>query len=436
MHKDLKNKYYLEWIDFLKQSEHWNREKINKYQFRKIQEIIKLAYQKTLGYKNLYSKNNISPKDIKTLDDFYNLPFSSKEIIHENLENFSIRVKKREYVTTGGSTGIPFGFYRDSESFAKELASKAYQYYRVGWKEGDRQMVFRGLPIGTKDRMEFFPEYNELRCSSYYLTDRQMNKYLERAWKFRPDFIKSYPSSIYIFAKFLKENNKIFPPIKAILCASENLYDFQKTLLREVFKCRVFSHYGHYEMSVLAGYCEYNDSYHVLPQYGFAELINQEGKHVSKIGETGQIVATSFIMKATPFIRYRTGDLAVFGGWGCKDCGRPYQIWKKIEGRLQEFVVTRKNRLISMTSINMHDNIFDNLIQFQFYQEKKGEIVFKYIPRRKIKSSEVEKIKSRLLKKFGNDIVLYMKDVEEIPVTKRGKHRFLIQKLNLKYGDD
>jgi hypothetical protein len=33
-----------------------------------------------------------------------------------------VRTKDREYVTTGGSTDIQFGFYRDKESFAKELA--------------------------------------------------------------------------------------------------------------------------------------------------------------------------------------------------------------------------------------------------------------------------------------------------------------------------
>jgi hypothetical protein len=29
-----------------------------------------------------------------------------------------------EYITTGGSTGIPFGFYRTPKAFGRELAAK------------------------------------------------------------------------------------------------------------------------------------------------------------------------------------------------------------------------------------------------------------------------------------------------------------------------
>jgi len=242
-----------------------------------------------------------------------------------------VLMKGRTYVTTGGSTGIPTGMYRDPLAFPKELASKAHQYYRVGWKEGDRQIVFRGLKIDTDDHIIFVPEFNELRCSSYHLTPEWMEVYRKKAWQYKPEWIRCYPSSGYIFAKFLKETGRAFPNIKGMLCASENLYDFQKDLFKEVFKCRVFSHYGHYEQAVLAGFCEYEDTYHVLPQYGYAELLDKEGNTVTTPGKVGEIVATSFIMHATPFIRYETQDLAILKSFTCSSCGRPYQIREKMK---------------------------------------------------------------------------------------------------------
>jgi phenylacetate-CoA ligase len=138
-------------------------------------------------------------------------------------------------MTTGGSTGIPFGFYRDHNAFAKELASKAYQYYRLGWKEGDKQVVFRGLVISSPNHIRYYPRFKDLRCSSYHLTPEHMELHRQRAFEYQPDRIKCYPSSGYIFAKFLHETRKNFPPVKGILCASENLYDYQKELLSEVF---------------------------------------------------------------------------------------------------------------------------------------------------------------------------------------------------------
>ena len=122
-------------------------------------------------------------------------------------------------------------------------------------------------------------------------------------------------------------------------------------------------------MAVLAGFCEKEDTYHVLPFYGYAELIGKDGRIVTESGQAGEIVGTSFIMSATPFVRYRTRDFAVLKGSECPACGRPYQIWERIEGRLQEFILTAAGRYISMTAINMHDDIFDHIKQFQFFQE-------------------------------------------------------------------
>lgn len=435
-HADLRNPHYLAWIAFLKKSEKWTEEQIKEYQLQQLKEIVKYAYDNTRGYRRLYDDAGIHPDSIRTFEDFKKLPFVTKEMIRDNLDDFSIKVKGRQYVTTGGSTGIPFGFYRDKIAFAKELASKAYQYYRIGWKEGDRQLVLRGLVIPSPNHVKFYPRFNELRCSSYYLTPEWMELYYKKALNFRPKWIKCYPSSGYIFAKFLKEKRWNIPGIKGVLCASENLYDFQKELLQEVFGCRVFSHYGHYEMAVLAGFCEFEDTYHVLPQYGYAELIDEKGRSVEKPGAKGEIVATSFIMKATPFIRYRTRDIAILKGWKCNSCGRPYQIWEKIDGRLQEFIITKNNRYISMTSINMHDDIFDHIYQFQFYQKKKGEVIFRFIPKTTCNKKIIEDMFRRLKIKLGNDVELIMKPVKEIPLTPRGKHRFLIQKLNLPYGDE
>ena len=211
-------------------------------------------------------------------------------------------------------------------------------------QEGDRQIVFRGLPIDTPDHMIFESRFNELRCSSYHLLPEQMEDYRQAAFDYQPEWIRCYPSCGYIFARWLKETGQSFPRIKGILCASENLYDFQKKLMFEVFGARVFSHYGHYELAALAGYCEYTDHYHVLPQYGYAELLDKDDQPVISPGQMGEIVATSFIMNATPIIRYRTRDFAVLKGWSCPSCGRPYQIWDRIEGRLQEFIVTGTNR--------------------------------------------------------------------------------------------
>jgi phenylacetate-CoA ligase len=140
-------------------------------------------------------------------------------------------------------------------------------------------------------------------------------------------------------------------------------------------------------------------------------------------------------MYATPFIRYRTEDFAVLKGWGCASCGRPYQIWDRIEGRLQEFVLTGTGRAVSMTAINMHDAVFDFFNQFQFHQTERGKVTMRYIPKPGCCHAVLEDVRRRLMTKFGPDMELTFVAVAEIPLTRRGKHRFLIQELPIGFHD-
>jgi phenylacetate-CoA ligase len=434
-HKDLSNPFYQEWIAFLRESEAWSLDQITAYQVENLDRVVRLAATRTKGYGQLYAEHGVADLRIATPADLKRLPVVTKEMIRDRLEDFTIPSKDNEYVTTGGSTGIPFGFYRTKQAFGRELASKAYQYHRIGWREGDRQIVFRGLVIDTPEKYQYFPEFNELRFSSYHLSDEDMHRFHAVCMEYQPQWLRCYPSSAQIFAQFLQSNGLSLPSLKGLLCASENLYDFQRKLFKEAYGGRVFSHYGHYELAVLAGYCEARDTYHLLPQYGFAELLDEAGRDVTARGASGEIVATSYFMTATPFIRYRTNDFATFESAGCPACGRPHDVWEDIAGRLQDFVITGDGRPISMTAINMHDDIFDRLKQFQFEQSEPGKVTFHFVPKSPLSAEEIADIHRRLMIKFGSAVSLAMNACQDIPATKRGKHRFLQQHLPLTFGD-
>ncbi|MEG3055650.1 MAG: hypothetical protein RQM90_05995 [Methanoculleus sp.] len=162
------------------------------------------------------------------------------------------------------------------------------------------------------------------------------------------------------------------PTVKAVLCGSENLYPWQRDLLAEAFGCRVFSWYGNSEQTALAGECEESTHYHIFPEYGVVELIGRDGRPVEGPGVLGEVVATSLTNYVCPLIRYRTRDVAVATAERCS-CGRQYPLLEKVEGRLQEFIVTRGGHLISVTPINYESGAFENIRQFQMYQETMGE---------------------------------------------------------------
>ncbi len=161
-HADLRNPAYVAWRDFLRAADSWSKGRITDYQGKQVRKILEHAYEGSSGYRELYQSAGFHPGDFTGLGDLHRVPLVTKEDIRDRLEEFSVANEDGEYVTTGGSTGIPFGFYRTREAFARELASKAHQYARIGWFEDDRQFVLRGVPVDTPDSMQLVVEFNEL----------------------------------------------------------------------------------------------------------------------------------------------------------------------------------------------------------------------------------------------------------------------------------
>lgn len=434
---------FWETYNFLQESQWWSREKLEEYQMQQLRRILYHAYESVPYYRRVFEERGLKPKDIQDFDDLRKLPYLTKAIIQENLPDLIARnhpKSRLQYVTTGGSTGIPLGFYWErGVTDSKEHAFITTLWNRVRFKIGDRCVILRGdvVQLACKGKFwEYDPLKKNLILSSYHMTDEILPNYIGKIRKFRPDFIQAYPSAITILARFMKKDNiEPFPTVKAVLCASENLYPWQRELLEEVMKCRVWSFYGHAERAALAGECEYSTYYHISPEYGYLELIGNDGNKTTKDGETGEIVATGFNNFATPFIRYKTMDLGVFSSKKCQ-CGRQHQLLERIEGRLQELIVTRTGRLISMTAINMHSDVFDNIKQFQFYQDKKGEVIFNVVKKNTYTGKDTEYIKRELYKKLGDDMKLEIRFLDHIPRTKSGKYRFLIQKLPIEFGEN
>ena len=84
------------------------------YQLKKVQQLLAYAYEHTRYYRNLFDKNNIKPWDVQSLDDMKKIPVLTKDIVRDNLQDMISDVIPKDkliYVTTGGSTGKPLGFY-------------------------------------------------------------------------------------------------------------------------------------------------------------------------------------------------------------------------------------------------------------------------------------------------------------------------------------
>jgi phenylacetate-CoA ligase len=271
---------------------------------------------------------------------------------------------------------------------------------------------------------------NRLFLSSYDLNEENLPLYIEKLKKFHPHFIHTYPSAVIILAKYIIENKIQFNGLKAVLCSSEQFYNGQRQLIEKAFNARVYSWYGHTEGTTMAGECEINTDFHLYYEFGYTELIDEDGNTIKEPGLQGEIVGTSFEMTGFPVIRYRTGDFAEYSDARCQ-CGRNYTLIRNVRGRwLQEQIITRNNSKISLTALNMHTDIFDRVIQYQFYQKEKGKVTLRIIKDEKYTDTDEKRILKSFGEKLKTHVDINIEYVKTIPRTSRGKHKFLIQEIN------
>ncbi len=416
-------------------SERWPEARIEAVQLRLLRRVVSHAYASVPGYRRLCAEAGVSPSDLVRLPDIKAFPLMTKELLRDNLEDFTSRAVPRRhmrYEATSGSTGIPFGFYMTARNDRKEDAFIHEGWERAGWKLGERGAVLRGAFVGTREAFWYFDaKKNDLVLSSHYLEEDMYDAYAAVLERWRPRHLKAYPSAAAQFADLVTARGEAgrFRFATALL-GSEAIYPWQREKIHRAFPgVRIYGWYGQTEQVILAGMCEGSDEYHIHPLYGYTEILDAQGRDVGA-GDLGELVGTSFWSFATPLIRYRTLDLARRGPPHCRSCGRHSQLLLSLDGRTQEVVLSRTGRPVTLTTIaSIHSRVFDNLQQFRFRQEARGTVEFRFRPKSTFTRADAESLRAEILARLGDGFEVHMKEVTELPRGSGGKFRFLEQAL-------
>lgn len=420
-------------LTLLKESQHWSADRLNDFQLKKLRLILQHAAKHVPYYRRLFRSIGFDPLQVRDLAGLQTLPLLDKETIRENLKDLiaeNIRRRDMIYFTTGGTMGVPLGFYNLREAGGRERAFMFAQWQRVGFDFSEPRAMLRGTPVKSSSHWQYDASERSFVFSNYHMTAEHVAEYVRVMKEKHLPYLHSYPSAVIDFARLL-QNQKIEPPhFKAILASSETVYPGQREFVEAVFGARLFSWYGHSEDVVLAGECEVSADYHIFPEYGVVEVLKEDGSAATVEDEAGELVGTSLDNFAMPLIRYRTDDWAVIGRDRC-DCGRNYKLLKETRGRRQDMLVGRLDNLISPTALNFHTDVFDRVLQVQFYQRERGKVELRIKRRHDYNDQDSANILEALNEKMGDTVETTLQFVEEIPLSPRGKARLVIQELEI-----
>jgi len=422
---------------FVRDAQWWPAERTREYQLNKLCEILNLTYKKTEFYRRMFDTAGFCPSDLHSLEEMSQLPTIDKQVVIDNLSDMctkSITAGDVEYGATAGTSGVPLYFYINTSRSSVEYAYLTTSWERAGYRLGMPMAVLRGRVVQV-DRNGFQHEYDPILrhhyYSSFHMSDKNMVRYLDHIATIGPCFLHVYPSTIAALSRFILRNGTHAPKnVKGIIAESEIVYPEQRQMVEEVFGCRYFSCYGQSEKLVLAAGCEHSNDYHVWPTYGYFELLDDDGNPVNTPGQRGEIVGTGFINTVMPFIRYRTGDWATYVGDCCQECGREHTVVRDIRGhRIQEVLIAADSSAIPWAALNMHDDTFANVRQFQFRQETPGQAVLRIVPADGFGEEDIDRIHRNLGRKLDNRLVFTIELTKAILLSARGKAIYVDQRI-------
>lgn len=423
---------YPEFKRLAAQGEKWSIEEIRAYQLKQLRLVLHHAASYCPFYQKRFVRAGFRPENLQGAEDLKHCPLLEKRDLQEHfvdLASTEIPAAKHLYVTTGGSTGVPVGFYlQKGVSRPKEQAFLEAMWRRAGYFDGARLAVIRGHVTSSSAQGKVVARdatRDWLMLSSYHLTADRLPEYLAALEKFKPDLLHAYPSAALQLAEFLDKSGQSWRlPLRGLLCGSERLALPQKRLLERVFKCRVYRWYGHSERVVLAGEGGQTELFYFFPQYGYVEFGPPDGEGLR------EVIGTSFHNLAMPLIRYRTGDyVRLAEPSDVSNLEYPWPAAVEIAGREHEFLVAATGRRISLAAFNMHDSVFDGLYAVQFFQDDPGVVEFRYVAGPDFHSTRLQQIEASIRRKLGDDFGITFREVKEVEKTSRGKHRWLVSKL-------
>lgn len=429
-------KKYFSLAEEFKLNESLSYSELEEYQDIKIKSLIIHAYEHVPYYNDIMRKLKLRPQDIERVKDLRKLPILSRQDIKNNFKRLqadNIPKYKIRHGHTSGTTGSPLNFLWDIQVCVAHHVADWRQKRWSGFDFGEPFASLQGRQIIPKQcHTPPFWIYNhvhkQLFLSSFHLKNEVLGSYVDKIRAYAPKAIEGYPSSIYVFAKYLEKINE-FLPLAAILTSSETLLPIQRELIEKRFRCKVFDFYGMAERVVYGSECQYHIGKHLNMDYGVTEIVDSSDE-VLPLGEFGTIVATSLWNYAMPLIRYKTSDATAITMSNCP-CGCSFPFMDDVTTKSEDIVVLKDGRLVPSSVLTHPFKPINSILKSQIIQDSVEHIYVNIVKEKEFNDRDLRILDDGLRERLGRNIIIEYKFLDDIPLSDNGKYRWVISKVDL-----
>jgi len=327
-----------------KEIETREREELEKQQLKDIKTTVAHALKTPFYRKRLNGAGITSPEDIRNIEDFLKIPFTTKDdlrqafpygMLAEPLENV-IRLH-----ASSGTTGIPTVIYHsraDLESWT-ELSARSMTATGISSSDVFQNMMTYGLFTGGLG-LHYGGE--RLGCLVIPASSGNTKRQFRLMKDFQTSVVHATPSyMLHLYTKLEEEGLTLSDlNLRKALVGAEPHSENVRKKIEELYHIDVYNSYGLSEMNGpgVAFECQHKQGMHLWEDAYYMEVIDPESMEDLENGKTGELVLTTLKRECTPLLRYRTRDLTHIYPGAC-DCGRTHRRIGRILGRTDDMLI-------------------------------------------------------------------------------------------------
>src|SRR3990172_5537969 len=327
------------------------RAEIETLQGRLLRAQVENAWKNVPFYRKRWEAASVRPENIRTAADLPKLPLVTKEDFDQDLiENppfgsYQGNVRPVRVHASSGTTGAQKPFFNTQADLDRIAELSARRLRAQGVTPNDLVQVtlpfslYIGGPIAIEGAMKLGACVLATGTGAMTPSRRQIE--IARLW--RTTVLVSTPSYALRLAEVARDMG-LDPArdfhFKMMYVTAEFCSPDTRQELERSWNTRVYDNYGSVEAPASTYECHLRNGWHISEDAYIFETVDPGTKQPVSPGEEGMLLITSLFREASPFFRYRVGDIVSLWDEPC-ECGRTFRRMSEVKGRADEMVKLR-----------------------------------------------------------------------------------------------
>lgn len=371
---------------------------------RKLAALARHARDTVPYYRELFQRAGLEGSEIRTLEDLRRLPVTRRTDLvaaGDRVLSSAWPPGALETKRTSGSAGRPMTIRLDPGAVALRRALFLRALREVGWTPGRRLLLL------TEDPPRESRPFLRWRYASIH---EPPDRHLAHLRRFRPQVVYGPVTPLRRMADVLTASGDDLPRgLELVVPTAESLDPATRRHLAGGFDAHVRELYGLTETGMMGWECPAGGGIHLAEDAAIFEFLERPAAPPGALDR--RLVVTHLGLRATPLLRYDTGDLAVPPPAGACGCGHHLARVGAVAGRRVDCVQLAGGEVVSPYRLTSALERVEGLERYQVVQRTPGHLLVRAAAPDRDPDGVAREIRQCLTERLGREIDV---DVEQV----------------------